>query len=376
MKRADTWLIMSRTTRAQLPSARLVATPMWLTCNEFRSPIVPPAGARPVAVAVPARDEADSIDACLAAIDAAAARVEGPVTVLLSANNCGDDTARRARRFCSRAATIVVDEIALSPVLAHAGGARRAAMDRAVALAGPGGVVMTTDADSRVDTDWIAANLSELAGADAVAGMIAFDHAARDKLPGLARRAPEWRLSTLHAQIEHLIDPLPHDPWPRHIWAWGASFALTVETYLAVGGVPLVPLAEDRALAAAVERADFRLRRSHAPLVFTSPRRSGRAPGGFADLLDSYVRDPATLCDAALEPTLDLVRRLKRRARLRASNAVDFGERWAAMESRSTRQRVHPRDLAVEVARAEWVIARLERREARRPDSPACAPAA
>lgn len=80
----------------------------------------------------------------------------------------------------------------------------------------------------------------------------------------------------------------------------GASLALSVETYRAVGGVPLVALAEDRALAHAVERAGFRLRRSHAPLVFTSPRLCGRAPGGFADLLSSHA-EVSSPCDAALE---------------------------------------------------------------------------
>lgn len=100
--------------------------------------------------------------------------------------------------------------------------------------------------------------------------------------------------------------------------------ALTVSTYRAVGGVPCVPLAEDRALADAVVRGGFRLRRSHAPLVYTSARRQGQAPGGFADLIVSYAADRATPCDAALEPTRVLLLRLALRSRLRAASALSL----------------------------------------------------
>ena len=354
---------------------------MWLARNDVGLADLPVGRWRRVAVAVPARDEAGCIAACLAALDRAAGRCGAPVTIFIAANNCTDDTAAIARRFEARFATVVVEELVLPAPLAHAGGARRHGMDRAAVLAGLDGVVMTTDADSCVEVDWIAANLGEIAdGADAVAGMITFDAAARATLPDLRQRSVEWRLALLHARLEHLVDPRPHDPWPRHIWAWGASLALTVETYLAVGGVPLVALAEDRALADAVERAGFRLRRSHAPLVFTSSRRIGRAPGGFADMLDSYASDDTAPCDAALEPTRVLLRRLMMRARLRAAvSAERFGDRWAAIEASAPallRQRIRPADLTTEVAAAERFIAMLERRAARRSGSLGCALAA
>ena len=208
--------------------------------------------------------------------------------------------------------------------------------------------------------------------------MIAFDADARATLPELGHRAAEWLLAALHARLENLIDPRAHDPWPRHIWAWGASLALTVETYRAVGGVPLVALAEDRALADAVERAGFRLRRSHAPLVYTSPRRIGRAPGGFADLIASHAVSTSP-CDAALEPTRVLLRRLVLRARLRRETGSSFGARWATVEAtmpRLGRRRLLPADLAREVRQAERLIAALERRAGHPGDNPAVALAA
>ena len=337
-------------------------------------PSLPIGQRRPVVVGIPARNEAGHIVDCLAALDLAAERAGVPVTIIVGANNCDDDTAVRARAFPTRWAHVEVAEIVLPTDRAHAGGARRHVMDLAAECAGTGGVVMTTDADSAVDIDWIAANLGEIAsGADAVAGMITFDDAARMTLPDLDHRAAEWRLATLHARLEDLIDPRAHDPWPRHIWAWGASLALTVETYLAIGGVPLVALAEDRALADAVERAGLRLRRSHAPLVFTSPRRVGRAPGGFADLLSSHA-GIASPCDAALEPTRILLRRLVHRARLRMETGGSFPSLWAKIEAttpRLARRRLWPADLAREVRQAGRLIAALERRAKRPGDSPA-----
>lgn len=338
-----------------------------------------------VAVAVPARNEADLIGDCLAALDAAAghaALVDCDVTVCVLVNNTADDTALKARAFCAENYTLVVDEIDLPGHRAHAGGARRAALDMAAALLPADGILMTTDADSSVSRDWIVANLTELAaGADAVAGVVAFDAKTRADLPQVPGRHLEWELAALHAELKTLLDPAPHDPWPTHIWAWGASFALTLSTYRAVGGLPEVPLAEDRALAAAIERADLKLRRSHGPLVYTSGRLAGRAPGGFADLLAAYVSDVDAACDAALEPTLSLCRRLRLKARLRDVHAqhgaaaaakvaglgeplnnrtTGFGALWSLLEDRLptlARHRLSPRQLIAEVALAKACVA-------------------
>jgi hypothetical protein len=84
-----------------------------------------------------------------------------------------------------------------------------------------------------------------------------------------------------------------HDPWPRHDYEGGASIALTLETYRAIGGAPVLPIGEDRALFDAV-RADGR-RVRHAPdvRVFTSSRLRGRAEGGTADTLELWGALPA-----------------------------------------------------------------------------------
>jgi hypothetical protein len=66
-----------------------------------------------------------------------------------------------------------VVEASFPPAAAHAGAARRAAMDIAEAWleegGESGGVIMTADADSQVSPNWIAANLAAFEG-DAEAG--------------------------------------------------------------------------------------------------------------------------------------------------------------------------------------------------------------
>lgn len=378
---------------------------MWMATTSMALPALPVRSARDIVVAVPARNEAASIAACLAAIDTAAHGVvtPRPVEIVVLVNGSDDATARVAHGQRLAAARLSVIETTLPEGLRHAGGARGAAMAAGMRRLAQGGIIMTTDADSRVAPGWIAANLAEIAaGADAVAGVVTFDAAARAALPRLPEaRDLEWRLADLQARLGTLIDPRPHDPWPNHIWAWGASLAVTRAAYVAVGGLPAVPLAEDRALAAAIERHDLRLRHSHAPVVFTSPRRVGRAPGGFADLIDRYVTDPAMVCDAAIEPVVGLMRRLRWRARLRRCHATDgptaaaalararlgvasapapgFGAFWAGVEAQAAglaRRRVAPAALPGEVARAEWLVSRLTGLGGDRGDSRASALAA
>ncbi len=385
-----------------VPAAPIVFDPSrgqsWLSrfAHAQGSPVCAP---RPVFVAIPARMEASSIAACLAALDRSAARVPGcDVRVLVLVNNSVDATAEQARNVEPVAIAIEVVVVSLPPADAHAGMARRMALDLCADRLPDDGVLMTTDADSCVDENWIAANLAELeAGADAVAGAIAAIEGDVTAMP--EARHDEWHLAHLHARLHTLLDPRPHERWPTHIWSWGASLAVTVNAYRAVGGLPAIPLAEDRAFAEHLDRLGFRVRRSHAPVVYTSLRREGRAPGGFADLIDSYLHDQSALCDAALEPTAILARRLMWRARLRrvyadgttamsartlqrlqlpaAPNAASFGQMWQDVEAispRLQRERVRPCDLAAEIKRASRLIIAVQRaggRDDTRPAGPA-----
>ena len=166
----------------------------------------------------------------------------------------------------------------------HAGGARRAAMDLAAnwieELGIPAGHILTTDADSRVLPTWVAENLAAFArGADAVAGTIELDAGDEETLSRAlrSRGLVESRYESLLTEIFSRLDARPHDPWPRLASEPGASLALTLAAYRWIGGSPVVPSGEDRALAAALERDDLKLRHEPAVNVITSSRLIGRA---------------------------------------------------------------------------------------------------
>ncbi len=333
-------------------------------------------------VAVPARNEAERIPACLQALAAQVDAAGDPLPadafeVVVLANNCTDDTARVARSAGVRLGlALQVLEVEHPPEQAHAGGARRAAMDAAAdrleRAGAPGGAVLTTDADSRPRPDWLCLTLLALeAGADAVAGMVDLDAGeageGRRPLGASGLHGPEAEYADLLAEIASRLDPRPHDPWPNHIWTWGANLAVRADVYRAVGGLPPSPLAEDRAFADVLERGDLRLRRSREVRVWTSPRIRGRAPGGMADLLAGGAR-PDDPCDAALEPAAAAFRRALARGRARAAHGErpGFGAAWAREEARSprlARRRVTYRALSKEIARARRLAAWLRRRD-------------
>jgi hypothetical protein len=353
-------------------------------------------------VAIPARNEASVLPECLARLSAQ--RDAGAFGVLVLANNCDDDTAAEARRMAPRLGfALRVEECDLPAASAHAGTARRLAMERADAwLAGqPDGVLLATDADARPDRDWIARCRRHLAGGcDAVAGQAAFAPGHGLPAPVVQRSLAEARLARLIDRIASLIDPLPWDPWPRHSGHWGANFAVLRSAYRRCGGVPSVPLAEDRALFAALDRCGARVRHAEDVVVHVLARQHGRAPGGMADVLHRRATSLDPLCDAAIEPVRRAVlgarvRRMlrgmaarqgcARHQRLAARLATDAAtlrdevqargdaEVWHALRARCPRlrpERVALAALAQQTRAAERVVTRLTGR----PPDPSCDP--
>lgn len=266
-----------------------------------------------LAVAVPAKDELDALPGCLHALDAAAARYPGRVTVAVVANDCVDGTPDLLRATRLRHARLTWREVDLPPSRRHAGWARRLAFDDAAAvLARPGDLLLSTDADTEVAPDWIAGNARLIAGgADAVAGRALTRRAERVRLGERARRRLDLltRYYTALDRLRAAVEPPHAEGWPRHYYEGGASIALTLAMYRRIGGAPTPPVAEDRALFAAVREAGGVIRHPVALRVFTSCRTSGRAPGGMADTVAAWVdQDEDTPLheaygvDAALSP--------------------------------------------------------------------------
>jgi len=244
---------------------------------------------RRVAIAIPARDEADYIGPCLARLSQLPPdpRVD-TICVVVLANNCADGTADRARACAAppggKLEVMVAD---LPPQHAHAGWARRLALDAAAEqLTEPADILISTDADTLVDHDWLERTVSHLdRGYDAVAGVARLDPRELRALPRAHRR----RLAQLR-RYERALNYLKAErqrtePWPRHFFEGGASMAVTMATYRAIGGAPTPMIGEDRALFDAIRQAGGRLRHPMDVKVRTSARLAGRAPGGISDVL-------------------------------------------------------------------------------------------
>lgn len=278
-------------------------------------------------VAIPAKNEVDDLGRCMGALGAQQDVDPSAYGAVLLVNNSSDGSAERARAMAGDLPfRLVVLQAELAHDIAHAGTARRLAMDVAAAWLDSGaeseGAILTTDADTRVAPDWIAATRRTMtAGIDAVAGAIALDPDDSAALtPQLRERGlREAAYEAILIEIDCLLDPIPHDPWPRHDTASGASLAVSLEAYRAIGGVPPVPLGEDRALASAIAAGGWRLRHDPAVRVVTSGRLVGRAIGGAADTIRLRNQDPAARCDPRLEPLGTAIQRAKWRGRLRQS---------------------------------------------------------
>lgn len=350
---------------------------------ELKPVIAKPPGAGSVVVAVPVRNEAERIGDCLRAL-ALQGEAQADAIVLVL-NNCTDATADIVRLL---APTLPVPlhpiEVALPPERAFAGAARRLAMEHAASLAGEGGVLMTTDADGRVAPDWIAANLAALRrGADAVAGRAEIDPVEALLIPAHlhADDARECAYAALLDEIAALLDPDPADPWPRHDEHSGASIAVAASAHARAGGIPAMPLAEDRGFIEALRRVDARIRHAPEVRVIVSGRIEGRAPGGMADTIRRRMVRQDALLDDRLEPARDAARRADLRARARHAwkagfvppalpralqlppaemeallGAEFFGAAWTALEAASPvlrrRERVSMIGLPVQAALA------------------------
>ncbi|ABG04307.1 glycosyl transferase, family 2 [Rubrobacter xylanophilus DSM 9941] len=220
-----------------------------------------------VCVVVPARNEEDGIGACLHAL----ARQRGvrpeEYEVLLVLDACTDATAERALAAAAEHPRLRLH--LLRGPGRGAGHARRVGMEaacrRLLRVGRPGGLISSTDADTVVAGDWIAAQLAAAAGgARAIGGRIELGEGSGDLPAGVAR----WR-------EEH------GSPGLRGRFS-GASMALTAEAYRQVGGLAPRAALEDEHLERLLVQRGISIALPEGVRVRTSARTAGRAPRGLA----------------------------------------------------------------------------------------------
>lgn len=213
--------------------------------------------------------------------------------VLLLVNNCTDETYRIARDYQLSHPDFVlhIAECWLHPEKAHIGTARRLLMDEAChrfgLLGNPKGIIASTDGDTAVAPTWVYNTIEEIRkGNDAVGGRILVDFS-NDKSDD-SYHALDETYNLLVAQTESILDPLEHDPWPRHFQYFGASLAVTSSMYQQAGRLPQLPYLEDAAFHQALLRKDAKIRKSPLVKVLTSGRHEGRVCIGLSEQLKKW----------------------------------------------------------------------------------------
>lgn len=223
-------------------------------------------------VAVPARDEEATIEACLGSIAAAALSIDPgiPVEVVLAADGCSDRTAALAQqaRFAFGHLRLTV----VSGDWGSAGAARAAATaiglrtlrslgfsNRTIWIAG-------TDADTTVPAQWLTSQVLLAAdGADLVLGTVALPETAPVRLAHRFRLAYQWPQG----------EPHPH--------VHGANFGIRASAYETLGGWPIaLSVGEDHDLLTRAVAAELTIVKCTELEVVTSDRVQSRVSGGFA----------------------------------------------------------------------------------------------
>ncbi len=235
-----------------------------------------------VLVAVPARDEAERIEACLRSVLTAIrlARLRGVIreaSVAVAAHHCRDDTAARARQLLGDAdvASRVWEWEDPAPV----GAVRTGLVNRSRPEPRAGSMdstwLFSTDADTMVPPSWIVEGLrlADSASATVVAGLVDL----LDVDPPLRAAHDQLVRAGIRADGTH-----------DHVYA--ANLAVRMDVFDSVGGFPSVPNGEEHALVASAESSGHPVLRTTHWRVRTSGRTHGRARDGLGDLLGRLAR--------------------------------------------------------------------------------------
>ncbi|WP_442591813.1 glycosyltransferase [Pedobacter sp. AW31-3R] len=266
-----------------------------------------------LSVIVPAKDESQDISMTLDALRNQTDLKGNPLCpnsyeVLVLVNNCSDDTLQVCKSYQKDYPLFVLhlEYVALNTEVAHIGTVRRMLMDAAYRRlnmsVGERGIIVSTDADSQVDKNWIQHILVEMEkGADVVGGRIL----PRD-VPLLSKQhhLQDVTYRLFQTRLEAEIDPCSSNPWPRHFQCFGPSLAVTCDIYDRAGRLPVIPYLEDEEFRKALKRIDAKIRHAPEVRVFTSSRLKGRVEFGFSVQLKHWT-DMSSNHEEQMVDTLD-----------------------------------------------------------------------
>ncbi|MBE1494618.1 hypothetical protein H4696_001718 [Amycolatopsis lexingtonensis] len=231
-----------------------------------------------VGVVVPARDEAELVGECVAALTEALRRLPSGIVyaVCVVADRCQDATAAVAGTALGDLPGGVVASRSPRTIgeVRDFGVARVRRWLRAPAA---GTLLLSTDADTRVTPGWARAHLARARqGYHAIAGTAEL-------------AAPFSTSARALRQYEHVLDDARTAA--GHGSVYGANLAVRADAFDVAGGFGRRSSGEDHDLWRRLGQAGFRRCFESAAPVVTSARLHGRAPDGLATLLRQLARD-------------------------------------------------------------------------------------
>jgi glucosyl-3-phosphoglycerate synthase len=235
-------------------------------------------------VVLPAKDEESLIFRCLEALANQRGVSRESYEVLLVLDRCSDATEERAREVAEAHPEFRLRF--LSGPGRGVGHARRAGMEaaygRLTKVGRSGGLIASTDADSVVAPDWVAAQISLAGeGAKAIGGRIELEDGGRF----LPENVLAWYERQSRSRYRRVLSSSASEKVPEHWQFSGASLSLTAETYRKIGGLPPQADLEDEYLERTLEENGVEITRTSSVKVTTSARTLGRASRGLAQSL-------------------------------------------------------------------------------------------
>ena len=279
-----------------------------------------------VCVVIPVQNEAEFLPKTLEALRLQVDKHNKPIPntsyeVLMLVNNCTDNSYQIVLDYAKLFPSfrLHIANITLAASEANIGTVRRLLMDEALKrlklTANTDTIIASTDGDTYVDAQWVYHIISEIdKGTDAVGGRILTQP---NKSSARLHHLRDVTYRCLLAQAEALIDPLQHDPYPRHFQYFGANMAVTSKMYEQAGRLPQVPYLEDMAFHQALLLKDARIRKSCAVKVFTSSRIHGRVQVGFSEQLKKWTEESESSIPHMVEAVNPILKLFSIRSQLR-----------------------------------------------------------
>lgn len=222
-----------------------------------------------VGVVLPVHDEEELLPSALQALEVALDAVPPSMSrrVAVVLDTCGDASSAIVRRWAARVGALVIRRECRSVGVARGTGIL-ALLARWPEIDPPRVWLATSDADSCVPPDWLTVQLEAHAvGVDLWAGRV--------------------RIAEESATVLRWTERYADERDPIH----GASLGFNGTLYTELGGFGSLRSSEDRDLHHRAVAAGFRIRHDPRATVTTSSRRKGRAPRGFAGLLEAVEQE-------------------------------------------------------------------------------------